>query len=134
MLDAAAAAHDNGGVKLPLPAILLPALMLPLLTTGCGREAASPQQLTRLHQQNTEMRDKIARMEALISEAGDDIPGLADTIAQREQEVKAAVDEYCHLLDEETRVKVRVYELQNRLGAFEDEFSRLQKELANSHQ
>ncbi len=132
MLDAAEKPPDNGGVKLPVPTLLLSAALLPLLATGCGPDSAHPQQQTALHEQNTVLRDEIARMEALIRQAGEDVPDLADQIARREQEVKAAVDELCRLTDQEGRMKKRALELQGRLDAFQYTFSQMQKDLTQA--
>ncbi len=103
-----------------------------LLLTACGPRSANPQQLTALHEQNALLRDEIARMEALIRQAGDETPGLADQIAQREQEVKAAIDELCQLTRRETELKLRAIHLQGRLDTFQHTFSQMQKELTNS--
>ncbi len=131
-LDARAGSADNACVKLPLPAILLSACLLPLLATGCGPRSANPHQISALHEQNTLLRNEIARMENLISQAGDDVPGLADQIAQREQEVKRATEELCHLTERETALKLRALRLQGRLDTFQHSFTQMQKELTNS--
>ncbi len=102
------------------------------LLAGCGKQAANPEQLTALHEQNTLLRDEIARMETLIRQAGEDVPGLAEQIAQREQEVKEAAEEYVRLTNKETDMKVRVLHLQGRLDAFQHSFNQMQKELTHS--
>ncbi len=121
-----------GSVKFPLPTLLLPALVLPLLSTSCGPRSSNPHQMSALHEQNTLLRDEIARMETLIRQAGDDVPGLADQIAQREQEVKTAVDELCRLTERETQLKLRALRLQGRLDAFQHSFTQMQKDLTQS--
>ncbi len=131
-LDAWPGATDNGCVKFTLPLLLLSAGLLPLVLTGCGPRAASPKQLTALHEQNALLRDEIARMETLIRQAGDDTPGLVDQIARREQELRAATEELCHLIEQETELKKRALRLQGRLEAFQHSFTQMQKELTNS--
>ncbi len=130
MLDARPATADNGRVKFPLPFLLLSGTCL--LLVACGPRSANPQQMTALHDQNTLLRDEIARMETLIRQAGEDVPGLADQIAQREQEVKAATDELCRLTEQETELIKRVLRLQGRHDAFQHSFSQMQKELTNT--
>ncbi len=132
MLDAHARTADNGSVKLPLHVVLLSACLLPLFATGCGPRSANPHQMSALHEQNTLLRDEIARMETLIRQAGEDVPGLAEQIAQREQEVKVAVDELCRLTERETELKLRALRLQGRLDAFQHSFTQMQKDLTNS--
>ncbi len=100
--------------------------------TACGPRSANPQQLTALHEQNTLLRNEIARMETLIRQAGEDVPGLADQIAQREQEVKAANEELCRLTERETELKKRALRLQGRLDAFQHSFTQMQKDLTNA--
>ncbi len=85
--------------------------------------------MTALHEQNALLRDEISRMETLIRQAGDEVPGLADQITRREQEVKAAVEELCRLTERETQLKLQVLNLQGRLDAFQHNFSQMQKEL-----
>ncbi len=122
------------GVKFPLRALFLPAVaVLPLLVAGCGPRSANPQQMTALHEQNTLLRDEIARMETLIRQAGEDVPGLADQIAQREQEVKTATEELCRLTERETELKLRALRLQGRLDAFQHSFTQMQKDLTNAN-
>ncbi len=133
-LDAHPASADNQSVKLTLSHLLLSAALFPLLLAGCEPRSASPHQLTALHEQNTLLRDEIARMETLIRQAGDDVPGLTEQIAQREQEVKAASEEYCRLTKLETQLKLRTLHLQERLDAFQHTFNQLQKNLANTTQ
>ncbi len=133
VLDASPAAADNGCVNFPLPQLLLSAAcLLPLLVTGCDSRASNPQQITALHDQNALLRDEIARMETLIRQAGEEEPGLADRIAQREQEVKTATEELCRLTEKETELKLRVLRLQGRLDAFQHGFTQMQKDLTNN--
>ncbi len=134
MLDAHPAAADNGCVKFPLPQLLcFAAASLPLLT-GCGPRSSNPQQLTALHEQNALLRNEIARMETLIRQAGDDVPGLADQITQREEAVRTATEELCRLTQQETDLKLQVLHLQGRLDAFQHSFLQMQKDLTNSPQ
>ncbi len=135
MLDAAPAPRIIEGVKFPLPQIFLAAAcLLPLALTACGPRSANPKQVTALHEQNTQLREEIARMEALIRQAGDEQPELAADIARREQEVKAAVEELCRLTNKETELKLRVIHLQGRLDAFQHSFNQMQKELSTTPQ
>ncbi len=132
MLDAHPAAADNGCVKFPLPQLLLSAALLPVLVAGCGPRSANPHQVTALHNQNTTLREQIARMEALIRKAGPEDPALAARIAQREQEVQLANEELCRLTEQETELKIRALRLQGRLDAFQHSFTQMQKELTNA--
>ncbi len=121
-------------MKLTSSPLLLSAALLPLLATGCGPRSANPHQMTALHEQNTLLRDEIARMETLIRQAGEDVPGLVDQITQREQDVKAANEEYCQLTESETALKLRALRLQGRLDAFQHAFTQMQKNLSPSSQ
>ncbi len=131
-LDAIPSTADNGCVKFTLPVLLLAAASLPLVLVGCGPRSANPQQMTALHEQNALLRDEIARMETLIRQAGEEDPALAERIAQREQEVKAATEELLRLTRQETDQKLRVLRLRGRLDAFQHNFSQMQKELTNA--
>ncbi len=112
--------------------LLLSAALLPLVVAGCGPRSANPHHMTALHEQNSLLRDEIARMETLIRQAGEEEPELADRIAQREQEVKAATDELCRLTERETELKLRALRLQGRLDAFQHSFTQMQKNLTQS--
>ncbi len=88
--------------------------------------------MTALHEQNAVLRDEIARMELLIRQAGEDVPDLADQIAHREEAVKSATEELCHLTQKETDLKLRVLQLQGRLDAFQHSFQQMQKDLTQA--
>lgn len=84
-----------------------------------------------MHEQNAEIRSEISRMNALIKHAGEDVPGLAETIAAREAEIAAAIKELDKLSNDETNTKLRVIELQDRLDAFRAAFRMMQNDIAN---
>ncbi len=134
MLDALGASADNESVKLTLHPLLLSAALLPLLTTGCDIRSTNPHQMTQLHEENMKLRTEIAQMENLIRMAGDDVPGLAERIAQREQELKGTEDELCSLIEQEADLKRRVLRLQRRLDTFQHTFNQMQNELGNANQ
>ncbi len=129
VLDARPACADNGCVKLTLHPLLLATACLPLLLAACGPRSANPRQMTNLHEQNTRLRTEIARLEALIREAGEEEPDLPERIAQREQEVNAATEELCRLTEQETEMKLRALRLQGRLDTFQHNFTQMQKDL-----
>lgn len=71
-------------------------------------------------------------MERVIARAGAPMPNVEDEISQKEEQLA----ETLHRLDEvnarETELKLRVLELQDRLGAFRSSFRMMQNEIANT--
>ncbi len=110
---------------------LILALVTAPVLTSCWPKPTDPEQLRVVHEQNAEIRREISRMNALIKHAGEDIPGLAETIAAREAEIAAAIKELDGLGNTETETKLRVIELQDRLDAFRAAFRMMQNEIAN---
>lgn len=113
------------------PVCLTLALVAAPVLTSCWPKPTDPEQLRTVHEQNAEIRREITRMNALIKHAGEDIPGLAETIAAREAEIAAAIKELDSLGNAETETKLRVIELQDRLDAFRAAFRMMQNEIAN---
>ncbi len=85
-----------------------------------------------MQEQNAKLRSEVSRMEALIRQAGEDTPDLADQIAKREQEVAAAYEELSELTKRETELKVQEINLQGRLESFQHTFQQMQKDLTNA--
>ncbi len=108
--------------------------LLPLCLAGCKPQSADPRQLTDVLERNAQLRSDINHMEALIHQAGDPEPDLAERIAQRKQEVEAAKEELKQLYQRKADQEVRAIHLEARLEAFQDNFTRMQEELHNSPQ
>ena len=85
-----------------------------------------------MHEQNETLRQDINRMQALIEQAGEDVPGLAEQIAAAESESAARIKELDTLDARETQLRLRAIELQDRLDAFRASFRMMQSEIANS--
>ena len=107
--------------------------LLTISLCSCTQQTPDPEQLRAAHEQNAAMRQEINRMQQLISKAGELQPGLAETIAAKEQELVNALNELKELKSKETETKLRVIELQDRLDAFRSNFRILQSETANLH-
>ncbi len=125
---------ENGAVNLTPTVLLCAAALLSLLAAGCKPQSADPRRLGDIMEQNAKLRDDISRMEALIRQAGEPEPDLADRIARREQELDASVDEVKKLIDRETEETLRAEELKGRLDSFQHSFTQMQNELNNSPQ
>lgn len=69
-------------------------------------------------------------MQALIKQAGEDTPDLAQQIDKRNSDVVAAYQQIEALRQKETRLKMRCIELETRLNTFRDTFTQLQNEIA----
>lgn len=106
-------------------------LFLPL--SSCFPETANPDQLRLAHEQNAALRQEIADMQQLIAQAGDAQQGLADTVEAKEQELTDALNELKILKRQETELKLRLIEFQDRLDAFRADFRIMQTEAANLH-
>lgn len=121
------------GVKLlsflPVFCVLAAAAWLPM--SGCAPKTTDPEQLRAIHEQNADLRKEIAEMQGLIKEAGEDVPNLNEQIAEKEAEIAAAIRELDELDRQETDMRLRVIELQDRLDAFRAAFRMLQNEIAN---
>lgn len=112
---------------LSLSAVLLTATAV----SSCGPQAADPDKLRAVHEQNAELRREISRMQALIKHAGEETPGLDEEIEKKEAEITAALNTLNDLNRKETDTKLRVIELQDRLEAFRSSFRIMQEELAH---
>ena len=124
--------EENESVKRLTPVCLSLALATMPMMTSCLPKPTDPEQLRAVYEQNAEMRREISRMQALIKHAGEDMPGLAETITAREAEIAAAIKELDNLGRTETDTKLRVIELQDRLDAFHAAFRMMQNQVANS--
>lgn len=85
-----------------------------------------------MHEQNETLRQDINRMQALIEQAGEDVPGLAEQITAAESEAAVHIKELDALDSRETQLRLRTIELQDRLDAFRASFRMMQSEIANS--
>lgn len=103
------------------------------MLSSCYPQADNPEQLRLAHEQNAALNKEIIRMQQLIKQAGDIEPGLAESIEAKEQELTAALNELKQLKHQQTEAKLRVIQLQDRLGAFRSNFRILQSETANLH-
>lgn len=121
------------GVKilsfLPVFGVLCAAVLLPL--SGCTPKTTDPEQLRAIHEQNAALRSEIAQMQGIIKEAGEDVPNLHEQIAEKEAEIAAAIRELDELDRQETDMRLRIIELQDRLDAFRATFRMMQNEVAN---
>ncbi len=107
--------------------------LLFLSLSSCFPETANPDQLRLAHEQNAALRQEIADMQQLIAQAGDAQQGLADTVEAKEQELTDALNELKILKRQETELKLRLIEFQDRLDAFRADFRIMQTEAANLH-
>ncbi|MBR5523400.1 MAG: hypothetical protein IKV82_08050 [Akkermansia sp.] len=98
--------------------------------TACKPQAPDMERLSALQRNNAELRMEIARMQALIRQAGEDTPELQQQIERRNSEVVAAYKQMEALREKETELKMRRIELESRLDSFRDTFARLQNEIA----
>jgi|GEM_PF-1447265 len=98
--------------------------------TACKPQAPDMERLSTLQRNNAELRREIARMHALIRQAGEDTPELQQQIDRRNGEVVAAYKQMEALREKETELKMRRIELESRLDTFRDTFARLQNEIA----
>ncbi|MGN0836312.1 MAG: hypothetical protein ACI4OS_02630 [Akkermansia sp.] len=108
------------------------ATLLALAGVGCTPKTTDPEQLRAMHEQNETLRQDINRMQALIEQAGEDVPGLTEQIAAAEVESAARIKELDALDARETQLRLRAIELQDRLDAFRASFRMMQSEIANS--
>lgn len=115
-----------GNVKSLFPSAVAAAALCCL--TACGPKATNPEQLRVVHEQNAQLAQEIAKMQALIKQAGEDVPGLPDQIAAKEAEMASAIKELDDLNRRETEMKLRAIELQDRLDAFRTAFRNMQNE------
>lgn len=124
------------GVKylsfLPVFCVLTAAAWLTM--SGCAPKTTDPEQLRTIHEQNAALRSEIAQMQGLIKEAGEDVPNLNEQIADKETEIAASIRELDELDRQETDMRLRVIELQDRLDAFRAAFRMMQSETATSRQ
>ncbi|MBQ1961060.1 MAG: hypothetical protein II349_06020 [Akkermansia sp.] len=97
---------------------------------ACKPQAPDMERLSSLQRNNAELRREIARMHALIRQAGEDTPDLQQQIDRRNGEVVAAYKQMEALRERETELKMRRIELESRLDSFRDTFARLQNEIA----
>lgn len=107
--------------------------LLFLSLSSCFPETANPDQLRLAHEQNAALRQEVADMQQLIAQAGDAQQGLADTVEAKEQELTDALNELKILKRQETELKLRLIEFQDRLDAFRADFRIMQTEAANLH-
>lgn len=106
---------------------------LSLALASCYPQADNPEQIRQAHEQNAAMRQEIARMQKLIKQAEEVETVQPETIAAREQELAASLNELTGLKRRQTEAKLRVIQLQDRLDAFRASFRMLQNETANLH-
>lgn len=103
-----------------------------LLGVGCAPKPIDPEQMRALHEQNAALRQEISQMEAMIQQAGDDVPDLPDKIAEKEAAIASMIKQLDELDRHETDYRLRTIELQERLDTFRAQFRRMQDEIANS--
>lgn len=108
-------------------------VLLISVTSSCKPQAPNPEQLRLAHEQNAALRQEIINMQQMVKQAGDIQPGLADLIAEKEQQLADRLNELTQLKRQETEAKLRVIELQDRRDAFRSNFRVLQSETANLH-
>lgn len=107
--------------------VLLGALAL---TPACKPQGPNIAELSELQRRNARLRLEIARMQALIRQAGEDVPGLADQLDSRNKEVVQAYENLKNLKTQETEMRMRRIELEGRLDAFRSTFRELQSQVA----
>lgn len=116
-----------GGVKKILFSTCLAAAVAGV---GCAPKTTNPEQLRVVHEQNAQLVKDIAKMQALIEQAGEDVPGLQEQITAKEAEVAAAIKELDELNRRESDMKLRHIELRDRLDDFRAAFRRMQNEIS----
>ncbi len=99
-----------------------------LCVISCKPESASPQTLSLLMMQNDKLRESVATMEATISQSGDHDPLLLKKIQQAEQDLARDIRELTALRTKNSEDEIRLLELEQRLSAFEKEFTAMQRE------
>ena len=97
---------------------------------GCAPKTTNPEQLRVVHEQNAQLVKEIAQMQALIEQAGEDVPNLQDQITAKEAEVAAAIKELDELNHRESDMKLRGIELRDRLDGLRTAFRRMQNEIS----
>lgn len=97
---------------------------------GCAPKTTNPEQLRVVHEQNARLVKEITQMQALIEQAGEDVPNLQDQITAKEAEVAAAIKELDELNHRESDMKLRGIELRDRLDGFRTAFRRMQNEIS----
>lgn len=124
--------HQDDEVNRFISTLSLGAAMLSVLTLStCGPQAADPDKLRAVHEQNAELRREINHMQALIKHAGEITPGLDEEIEKKEADIAAKLHELNELNRKETDTKLRIIELQDRLESFRSTFRIMQDEIAN---
>lgn len=100
------------------------------VAVGCAPKTTDPEQLRVVHEQNAQLVQEIARMQALIEQAGEDVPNLQEQISAKEAEVASAIKELDDLHRRESEMKLRGIELRDRLDDFRDAFRKMQNEIS----
>ncbi len=103
-----------------------------LSALGCKPQGVDIDELTRLQQRNTLLRQEIAEMKTLIRRAGDEEPNLQERLDTRNREVVQAYETLKGLRTQETALRMRRIELEGRLDSFRESFRELQNRVVNS--
>lgn len=130
MLDANGVMTEYRCVKTRFSVWLVAGAVALTAMVACKPQAPDMERLSALQRNNAELRKEIARMHALIRQAGADTPDLQQQIDRRNSEVVAAYKQMEALREKETELKMRRIELESRLDSFRDTFTRLQNEIA----
>ena len=130
MLDANDVMPEYRRVKRRFSVWLVAGAVALTAIAACKPQAPDMERLSSLQRNNAELRREIARMHALIRQAGEDTPDLQQQIDRRNGEVVAAYKQMEALRERETELKMRRIELESRLDSFRDTFARLQNEIA----
>lgn len=133
MLDANGVIPEYRRVKTRFSVWLVAGAVALMSLVACKPQAPDMERLSSLQRNNAELRREIARMHALIRQAGEDTPELQQQIDHRNGEVVAAYKQMEALREKETELKMRRIELESRLDTFRDTFARLQNEIASQN-
>lgn len=120
-----------GCVKTFSTASILFLLGLGMFPLACKPQAPDVERLSSLQNTNSQLREEIGQMQALIRQAGEDTPQLQEQITQRNQEVESALRQRTALRQRETDLKLRYIELDGRLKAFRNTFEEMKNNVAN---
>lgn len=110
--------------------LLFSACLAAVAAAGCAPKTTNPEQLRVVHEQNAQLVKEIAKMQALIEQAGEDVPELQEQITAKEAEVASAIKELDELNRRESDMKLRSIELRDRLDGFRTAFRRMQNEIS----
>ncbi len=101
---------------------------------ACRPGETDPQKMQSVLDRNAAMREEISVMESHIALAGEDDPALQDKLADVEGRLAEAYREADALEHRESKLDIRLLELQDRLDTFMNQFKQMQAGIATPQQ